>query len=132
MRVSNDIILALDNDGDDVLVLLDLSSAFDTIDHAVPIKRLYTRFGLTSSALAYIESYLANRWQSIFIKDVDISPANLDYGVPRGSVFAPLLFSLFILRPLKGVSSHMACSLRYLLTTRKCTWLCGDRSKHPV
>ena len=36
------------------------------------------------------------------------------------------------LRPLKGVSSHMACSLWYLLTTRKFTWLCGDRSKHPV
>lgn len=101
MRVSNDMILALDNDGDDVLVLLDLSSTFDTIDHAVPIKRLYTRFGFKSSAQAYIESYLANRWQSICIKDFDISPAYLDYGVPQGSVYGPLLFSFFI-APIEG------------------------------
>ena len=106
MRVSNDIILALDNDGDDVLVLLDLSSTFDTIDHAVPIKRLYTRFGLKSSALAYIESYLANRWQSICIKDVDISPAYLDYGVPQGSVYGPLLFSLFIAPTEGSIITH--------------------------
>ena len=106
LRVSNDIIFALDNHGDDALVLLDLSSAFDTIDHAVPIKRLYTRFGLTSSALAYIESYLANRWQSIVIKDVDFSPANLDYGVPQGSVFGPLLFSLFVAPTEGSIITH--------------------------
>ena len=106
MRVSNDIILALDNDGDDVLVLLDFSSAFDAIDHAVPIKRLYTRFELKSSALAHIESYLANRWQSICIKDVDISPANLDYGVLQGSVFASLLFSLFIAPTEGSIITH--------------------------
>ena len=90
----------------DVLVLLDFSSAFDAIDHAVPIKRLYTRFGLKSSALAHIESYLANRWQSICIKDVDISPANLDYGVLQGSVFASLLFSLFIAPTEGSIITH--------------------------
>lgn len=94
LRVSNGINLALDNHGDDVLLLLDLSSAFDTIDHAVLIKRLYTRFGLKSSALAWIESYLANRSQSIVIRYVDSIPANLDYGVPQGSVLGPLLFFL--------------------------------------
>ena len=106
MRVSNDIVLVLDNDGDDVLVLLDFSSAFDAIDHAVPIKRLYTRFGFKSSALAHFESYLANRWQSICIKDVDISPANLDYGVLQGSVFASLLFSLFIAPTEGSIITH--------------------------
>ena len=106
LRVSNDIILALDNHSDDVPVLLDLSSAFDTIDHAVPIKRLYTRCGLKSSALAYIESYLANRLQSIVITDIDSSPANLDYSVPQGSVLGPLLFSLFVVPTEDSIITH--------------------------
>ena len=129
MRVSNDINLALDNDGDVVLVLLDLSSAFDIIDHAVPIKRLYTRFGLKSSALAYIESYLANRWQSICIKDVDISPANLDYGVLQGSVFASLLFSLFIAPTEGSIITHGLQSTIFADDTQILMYLVMRRSE---
>ena len=55
LRVSNDINLALDNRDDAVLVFLDLSSAFETIDHSVLMDRLYTRFGLRGTALAWIK-----------------------------------------------------------------------------
>ena len=68
LRVSNDINLALKNLDKVVLVLLDLSPAFEITDHGVLIKRLRTRFGLSGSVLALIESYLANRSQSIVIK----------------------------------------------------------------
>ena len=61
LRFSNDINLALHNHDNAFLVLLDSSSAFDTIDKGVMIKRLYTRFGLGISALVWNESYLTNR-----------------------------------------------------------------------
>ena len=77
LRVSNDINLALDNHDDVVLVLLDLSSAFDTIDHSVLMDRLYTRFGLRGTALAWIKLYLTNRSQAVVIKDVHSFSANL-------------------------------------------------------
>jgi len=96
LRVSNDINLALDNHDDVVLVLLDLSSAFDTIDHSVLMDRLYTRFGLRGTALAWIKSYLSNRSQAVVIKDVHSFSAKLTCGVPQGSVLGPLLFSLYV------------------------------------
>ena len=79
-----------------VLVLLDLSSAFDTIDHSVLMDTLYTRFGLRGTALAWIKSYLTNRSQAVVIKDVHSFSAKLTCGVPQGSVLGPLLFSLYV------------------------------------
>ena len=75
--------LVINND-DVVLVLLDLLSAFDTIDHSVLMDRLYTRFGLRGTALAWIKSYLSNRSQAVVIKDVHSFSAKLTCGVPQG------------------------------------------------
>lgn len=72
LRFSNDINLALDNHDSVFLVLLDSSSAFDTIDKGVLIKGMHTRFGLRISALPWNESYLANRLQSTVIRDVSL------------------------------------------------------------
>ena len=95
LRLSNDINLALDNH-DVVLVLLDLSSAFDTIDRSVLMDRLYTWFGLRGTALAWIKSYLTNCSQAVVIRDVHSFSAKLICGVPQGSVLHPLLFSLYV------------------------------------
>ena len=75
---------------------LDLSSAFDTIDHSVLMDRLYARFGLRGTARAWIKSYLTNRSQTVVIKDVHSFPAKLICGVPKGSVLGPLLFSVYV------------------------------------
>ena len=96
MRFSNDINLALDNHDNVFLVLLDSSTAFDTLAKGVLVKRLHTRFGLRISVLAWNEPYLANRLQSTVIRDVHSSLANSLYRVPQGSVLGPLLFSLYV------------------------------------
>ena len=85
-----------------VLVLLDVSSAFDTLDHSVLMDTLYTRFGLRGTALAWIKSYLTNRSQAVVMKDVHSFPAKLACGVPQGSVLGPLLFSLYV-APIKDI-----------------------------
>lgn len=96
LRVTNDINLALDSHNDVVLVMLDLSSAFDTIDYNILIDRLQSRYGITGTALEWITSYLTNRSQSTVINHCQSDPSLLEYGVPQGSVLGPLLFSLYV------------------------------------
>ena len=78
-----------------VLVALDLSAAFDTIDHAVLLNRLLVTFGVTGTALNWIKSYLTARTSFVKIGSISSSTISLDTGVPQGSVLGPLLFTLF-------------------------------------
>ena len=77
------------------LTLLDLSAAFDTIDHTILPSRLHDWFGDTGKALNWFKSYLTGRCQRIKIGDCSSSKANLKFGVPQGSVLGPLLFTLY-------------------------------------
>ena len=61
LRVHNDILCSLDQNKSVILLLLDLSAAFDTVDHAILISRLSNRFGVKGTALAWFKSYLAFR-----------------------------------------------------------------------
>ena len=89
--------------GDAVLmVLLDLSAAFDTIDHSLLLKRMEQDVGLCGSALSWLASYLSDRKQSVCINDCISKPSNLSVGVPQGSVLGPVLFLCYIL-PLKDL-----------------------------
>ena len=95
IRVHNDILLSLNNNKCVLLLLLDLSAAFDTINHRVLLERLNNLLGLEGSALEWISSYLAGRIQQILI-DGELSEIwELLFGVPQGSVLGPLLFILY-------------------------------------
>lgn len=88
------------------LVLLDLSAAFDTIDHTLLLDRLHSHFGISDFALEWIRSYLTDRSQSVKINDAVSSKQSLKYGVPQGSVLGPLLFTMYT-TPLGNIfSSH--------------------------
>ena len=78
-----------------ILVLLDLSAAFDTIDHSILFHRMYTRFGITGIALNWFKSYLTNRSQVVTIGDCCSAPKTLNFGVPQGSVLGPILFTIY-------------------------------------
>ena len=80
-----------------ILVMIDLSSAFDTIYHSIFLSRLGLRYGITSVVFEWFRSYLYGRVQRININD-SFSPA----GIPQGSVVGPLLFSLYV-QPLGGI-----------------------------
>jgi hypothetical protein len=77
------------------LTLLDLSAACDTIDHSILLERVSFSFGITSTALFWIKSYLLNLSFYVSIGNSVSSVHQLLYGVPRGSVLGPLLFILY-------------------------------------
>ena len=90
------------------LTLLDLSAAFDTIDHATLTDRLSGWYGISGQAQIWLSSYLQNRHQSVKIKDTLSDKVTLSYEVPRGSVLGPVLFTLYT-TPLSGAMISSLC-----------------------
>src|SRR5207253_1881290 len=108
LRIYNDALLSIDQQKVSALVLLDLSAAFDTIDHQILLSRLTSNFGITGSAFSLISSYLLNRTQSVTIQS-QTSPSSLLTGVPQGSVLGPLLFCLYT-TPLSYIFTNSSVS----------------------
>ena len=77
------------------LILLDLSAAFDSIDHNTLLTRLTSTFGITGPALDLLASYLHDRSQSVSINLHSTAPSSMLTGVPQGSVLGPILFILY-------------------------------------
>ena len=92
LRVTNDILTALDRGDVTFLTLLDLSAAFDTIDHSLLYKILSHTYGISGTALSWIQSYLTHRTQSVTINNISSDSSPLSFGVPQGSVLGPILF----------------------------------------
>ena len=95
LRVLNDLLMCVDTHGAAMLILLDLSAAFDTIDHNVLLHALESQCGITGTALEWFRSYLVDRVQAIKVNWCLSSFLNLLYGVPQGSVLGPILFTIY-------------------------------------
>ena len=104
-KIHNDIMIKGNQDEVTILVLLDLSAAFDTIDHDILLHRLENGYGIKRTALNWFKSYLSNRTQSVIINDTCSNKKKLRYGVPQGSKLGPLLFNAYI-APLSEIAKR--------------------------
>jgi retron-type reverse transcriptase len=109
LKVTNDLLLSSDSGSLTILLLLDLSAAFDTVNHSI----LLSSIGITDSALSWFTSYLSERFQYISINNHKSHTIPVSHGVPQGSVLGPILFILYML-PLGHITilhhhSHHSC-----------------------
>ena len=93
------------------LISLDLSAAFDMIDHRILLSRLHTSFGITGPAYNFIQSYLSGRTQCVRVGQASSSRISCYTGVPQGSVLGPILFSLYTSQ-IGSIASNFNISLQ--------------------
>ena len=103
LHTLDNILLSSDSGKSTVVISLDLSAAFDTIDYDILLSRLSTSFGISETTLSWLKSYLSNRTFSVRIGRHCSSSVTCTTGVPQGSVLGPLLFTAYI-SPIAGIA----------------------------
>ena len=98
LNIHNDILLNMAKGSVTALTLLDLSAAFDTIDHTI---------------LDWFKSYLSGRTHSVKVGSTLSNPAALQHGVPKGSVLGPILFSLYTYPISSIIQSHSSINYHF-------------------
>ena len=95
-NICNNILLNTDKGFNICSIFLDLSKAFDTVNHALLINNLKNCYGVRGTPLCLLNNYLSNRLQYTCINSTISSLESISCGVSQGSVLGPLLFSLYV------------------------------------
>ena len=107
LKIQNDILLNMDKQNVTLLVFLDLSAAFDTVDHDILISRLQSSFGIKGNVLNWFSSYLPNRTQCVTLSGCVSDSFSLKQGIPQGSCLGPLLFTIYASKLFQIIKTHL-------------------------
>ena len=102
------------------IVSLDLSAAFDTVNHAILLEVLTCYLGITEHALSWISSYLSSRRFQVQVGHLTSKTVEIDFSVPQGSILGPILFNCY------------ASTLMEIILERKDTFLSGYADDHAI
>lgn len=95
LKLTNDILWAMEDTKACALVAIDLSAAFDTVNHQVVLEVLQNKFGVEDRALHWFESYLRDRRFKVSVGEEFSKEVLFNFSVPQGSVIGPRLFCVY-------------------------------------
>jgi len=128
-RVLSDIPMALDRGDVAALALMDLSAAFDTVDHCILLRSLCVSYGISGAALSWISSYLTDRQQCVWHDGVQSTHEFIKFGVLQGSILRLLLFVLYASDRQTSSAFPPVCGryagLRLVSTCHGASTMCG-------
>ena len=107
LKVTNDILMKVNSQEVTLLVMLDLSAAFDMVNHDILISPLHEEVGVSGLALEWFRSYLQNRTQRVAVDRTFSERFVLDHRVPHGSCLGPLLFIIYSSKLFKVISNQL-------------------------
>lgn len=97
LMVMNDLLICRDKGTDTVLLMLDISSAFDTLSHDILLDILKNYLHIDNIVLSWFKSYLSNRFQHVQVKSAKSDMLSNKFGVPQGSILGPILFTIYMI-----------------------------------
>jgi len=113
LKIHSEIMQSIDKQNVVLMVLLDLSSAFDTVDHSILVNILEHDFGIKNTALNWFINYLGSRSQFVSLDGVYSDEIPVEHGVPQGSCLGPLCFTLYTASLFKVISTHLDTGFAY-------------------
>ena len=119
LKIYNDILLSMNQRHVTLLVLLDLSAAFDTVDHSIFLERMTKSFGMSGKALEWFSSYLSGRSQRVILEGGVSKEFMTTCGVPQGSCLGLLLFTLYSSKRFMIIEKYLPCVHAYTQMTHR-------------
>ena len=110
VKIQNDILLEMDQKKCVLLVLLDMSAAFDTVDHSILLTRLKCDFGIANSASSLLQSYFTGRTQRVNVSNSLSDPVSLNCGMPQGSIIGPKGYPIYV-SPIFNIASKHSINI---------------------
>ena len=110
VKVVNDLLLAIDRKQSAYLIMLDLSAAFDTVNHEVLLERLRSDLGMVGDIQTWLQSYFIGRKQTVRVDGGISTPQPLKTGVPQGSLLGPFCFPPYT-APLFNIIHEHGCDV---------------------